>query len=275
LENTDKNKNEMAKDVSAMANAAGGLIVYGIVEAKSGVADRIDDGSTATPEWIDQILTTNIEPKIVGVTIKRIQLPSGKAAYAIEVPMATTFAPHQSKPQKIYFRRHNTTVLAMLDHEVRDLMRRGEVPELYLTYSISPEAKDWFKLIINIGNHSAIPALYTNVDLIFEESLAPQIHSSRFSEHLMRLSAMSDSKAVKSFRTNYTIPNDMPIFAGLDAELVVSYVAVAPNTWGQLAYQVSCPGFNKRQWGRLMRQGTPPPTIKWVTDRFSLRAVNA
>ncbi len=175
LENTDKNKNEMAKDVSALANAAGGIIVYGIVEVKGGLADHVDKGTTQTPEWIDQVLATNIEPKIANLTIKRIPLPAGKFAYVVDVPMAVTFAPHQAKAQKNYYRRHNTTVLAMLDHEVRDLMRRASSPDLFLNYEFIPWDGNQFEACIRIGNHSESPALYTSLDLVFEDFVIPPV----------------------------------------------------------------------------------------------------
>ena len=227
-------------------------------------------GTTQTPEWIDQVLATNIEPKIAGLTIKRIQLPTGKFAYAVDVPMAVTLAPHQAKPQKIYYRRHNTTVLAMLDHEVRDLMRRASSPELFLTYAFTPGDGNQFKTSIKMGNRSDAPALYTSVDLIFEESAIPEKQVGRFAHRLQTLAAMSDVKPASVFHANIAIPDDMPIFAGLDVEIFYAPLLLTPNSWWWTGFQINCPGFKSCQVGRIMREGHRPPYIDWITDRFSL-----
>ena len=52
LEKSDKAKSEIAKDVSAMANAAGGLIIYGIKES-SHVPQKITpiDRNKFSKEW--------------------------------------------------------------------------------------------------------------------------------------------------------------------------------------------------------------------------------
>ena len=76
LDNTDGNKRELAKDVSAMANAAGGVIVYGI-EEKDNLADALDQGTMQTKEWIDQLLTSNIEPKFRTSRSSGFRLPRG------------------------------------------------------------------------------------------------------------------------------------------------------------------------------------------------------
>ena len=101
LLNEPKKKEEIARDVSAMANAAGGIIVYGLHET-NGVATSIAGcpAEYGKAEWFDQVITNNIEPKVQGVVIKRIDLPEGKMALVVEIPKAMSFAPHQSKPNK-------------------------------------------------------------------------------------------------------------------------------------------------------------------------------
>jgi predicted HTH transcriptional regulator len=66
---SDKDKKELLKDVSAFANVSGGTIVIGIDEA-AGVAARIcgvkplDIGAEVLR--MEQILSTGIEPRIPG-----------------------------------------------------------------------------------------------------------------------------------------------------------------------------------------------------------------
>lgn len=64
-----KNKDEIAKDISAMANAEGGQIVYGMTEANhlpagldAGVSPKPFDGL-----WFEQVVQQNVTPKIEGL----------------------------------------------------------------------------------------------------------------------------------------------------------------------------------------------------------------
>lgn len=269
LENTEANKRELAKDVSAMANAAGGVIVYGI-EEKDNLADRLDHGTAQTKEWIDQVLTSNIEPKIPNVTVQRIALPAGRFAFALDVPMAVGLAPHQAKPQKQYFRRYNNTALPMLDHEVRDLMRRSSAPELFVKFAISPPHADAFTIKATVGNRAQEPALYTRVTLIFERTLIGEQVITGWNRSVKTLSAMNDSKPVVVLTRNYTIQTEMPIFSGVDFYLLQASVMIPPNSHFWIGYQLDAPGCNVRSIGRLLRISTGEPRIGDLRSKFEL-----
>ena len=138
--NRSKNpQGEIAKDVSAMANAVGGTIVYGVVEnPKTKLAERLDDGVAdplITTEWLQQIITSNIQPKLTGVDIQRIVMQGGGSAYVISVPQAQHSAPHQNTVDRKYHIRRTTTTDQLLDYEIRDLMRRGHDTRTYLKYT--------------------------------------------------------------------------------------------------------------------------------------------
>ena len=133
LSNNDGAKKELCKDVSGMANAAGGNIIYGIVENSVGVADHIDSGSSPfsiSSEWINQVLTSGIEPKVPDVEIASILLSNGNKVFVISIPQSTTFAPHQVKNDKKYYRRTDKRVEPMQDYEIRDIMLRGTKPRV-------------------------------------------------------------------------------------------------------------------------------------------------
>ena len=70
-------KAEISRDVSAMANAAGGTIIYGIVE-KDHVATAVEgfDESLVSKEFLDQVISSNIQPHIEGLRIHRVPLKS-------------------------------------------------------------------------------------------------------------------------------------------------------------------------------------------------------
>ncbi len=127
-----KSKADLSKDVSALANSAGGTIVYGLME-KNHVAYGIDAGydpSEISREWIEQIVNSNIRPRIPGVRVKTVQLhgtKAGRVAYIVWSPQGTTA--HQAS-DKLYYRRHGTECLPMEDYEIRDVMSRMDSPKL-------------------------------------------------------------------------------------------------------------------------------------------------
>src|SRR5690242_11383428 len=75
-QNPDKKK-EITKDVSAMANSAGGIIIYGMTEDATnrhlpGAIDPVDRNQISK-EWLEQI-TSNIRPKIDGLVIYPVSI---------------------------------------------------------------------------------------------------------------------------------------------------------------------------------------------------------
>jgi hypothetical protein len=126
----EKHRQDLIRDVASMANTEGGQIIYGIKERTGGFPDGIDDGvdpATVSAEQIEQIILTNINPKVEGFFVQRIDLPSkgnGTCAFVISIPKAQTNAPHQSD-DKLYYRRHDATKLKMEDNEIRDMIGRS------------------------------------------------------------------------------------------------------------------------------------------------------
>jgi hypothetical protein len=126
----DKHREDLIRDVAAMANAEGGLIIYGITERKGGYPKQVDDGvdpKVVDADTIERIILSNIHPRMEGFFIKPIELESkgnGRYAYVISVLKATKNAPHQSD-DKIYYKRHDATKLPMDDNEIRDMIGRS------------------------------------------------------------------------------------------------------------------------------------------------------
>ncbi|UJB69560.1 ATP-binding protein [Acaryochloris sp. 'Moss Beach'] len=138
LENTPSKKKEIGKDVSAFANSAGGTIVYGIKE-EGHLPTSIDvgfDPKVISKEWLDQVINSNIKPKVEGVIINPIELLTtkpGKYVYVVNIPQALSRAPHQASDKR-YYKRYNSTSLAIEDYEVRDLFSRQSIPDLFLEF---------------------------------------------------------------------------------------------------------------------------------------------
>lgn len=126
----DKHREDLIRDVAAMANAEGGLIIYGITERKGGYPDHVDNGvnpKVADADQIERIILSNIHPRVDGFFVHPIELKSkakGTFAYVISVSKASKNAPHQSD-DKLYHKRHDATKLPMDDNEVRDMIGRS------------------------------------------------------------------------------------------------------------------------------------------------------
>lgn len=125
-------KAEISKDVSAMANSAGGTIIYGLSENPNskhfpGTVDPMDR-TKISKEWLEQIIN-NIQPRIAGVVIYPVSIagsPDG-VVYVVTIPSGETA--HQAADYR-YYKRFNFQSVPMYDHEVRDIMGRAKHPRL-------------------------------------------------------------------------------------------------------------------------------------------------
>lgn len=165
LEWTDSKKLEISKDVSAFANSDWGIIIYGIKEFsekdKKHLPEKITpiDRSLIPKEWLEQVINSNIQPKIDGLIIKPISLNANtnEVAYVVEIPKSNTV--HQSW-NKTYYKRRNFIVDTMEDYEIRDVMNRLSSPKLELILINERMKFSWdileFPIIIN--NYSLLLA---------------------------------------------------------------------------------------------------------------------
>jgi hypothetical protein len=136
LEKSDKAKSEIAKDVSAMANAVGGLIIYGIKESGH-VPREITpiDRNKFSKEWLEQVINSGIGPKIEGLKIISISVnDEDGSAYVVEIPQGNTA--HQNNVDCKYYRRYNFEAVPMKDYEIRDVMNRAKHPIVELEFEI-------------------------------------------------------------------------------------------------------------------------------------------
>ncbi|MDR6428020.1 MULTISPECIES: ATP-binding protein [Variovorax] len=80
--NDDKGKNELAKDVCALANADGGDLVYGVKEDSAGgtaesVAPLVGESYDDASRRLLQTLESWVEPRIRGIQLKHVPLKGG------------------------------------------------------------------------------------------------------------------------------------------------------------------------------------------------------
>lgn len=186
VDKTQSKKEEIAKDASAFANAAGGQIVYGMMEQNNLPAglDAGLDPSQFPGIWFEQVIQQNIAPQIDGLRVQEVPLDPGhtRIAIVVTIPAAQGRAPHQAKDGR-YYRRHNFSNQIMNDSEVRDTMRRATTPELFVTLQIGngqqatvqfaphEEISKPVTLRVLIGNKSQQPAFHTIVLIGLDDGL--------------------------------------------------------------------------------------------------------
>lgn len=134
LSKSSDKRRELAKDVAAFATAEGGVLIYAIAEdEESHVASTIDRGldpNDISKEWIEQVIDSNVSPRIEGIRINSIELVTtspGRFSYVINIPPSPR-APHMVFNR--YYMRQNFQSVPMEDYQVRDVMSRQNSPKL-------------------------------------------------------------------------------------------------------------------------------------------------
>jgi hypothetical protein len=131
LDDTDGKKKEIAKDVSSFANSDGGGVVYGLSQGKTKPykAEAITpvDPNKFSPEWLESVIRSRIQPPLQGLRIKAVNLKTqspGNVAYVVYVSSSTTA--HQADFR--YYKRYEYQSVPMADYEVRLAMHRAVWP---------------------------------------------------------------------------------------------------------------------------------------------------
>lgn len=165
--NDSGKRKEIAKDVSSFANADGGMIIYGIVE-NNHLPERLDEGvehAKYNREWLENVITSNIAPKIEGLEISQIPLTDTHSAFAVEIPKSFRDA-HQERNERRYYKRYNFKAQSMEDYEIQDIRNRKRVVAPLVNFDVEFR-KGFVRLVLSntgeIGAH--------DVKLSFSESL--------------------------------------------------------------------------------------------------------
>ena len=125
--NADKDKHELCKDVSSLANTEGGDLVYGIEEV-SGTAGSLapisGEAADAAIRRIAQVLDANIEPRIQGIRLRHADITGG---YAILIRVPASFdGPHSVRTghNRRFVMRNGTSTTDMSFDQVRTAFDR-------------------------------------------------------------------------------------------------------------------------------------------------------
>jgi hypothetical protein len=278
---------DLCINVSAMANSAGGRIIYCLDEQKkSNGPTVVDDGveGTITRDWIGQILNSHIQPRLSSYQIDAIDLGQGRNGFIITVPQSHTA--HQA-PDKLYYKRFELEVRAMEDYELRDVLRRSTTPAPFVTLAFPTgnqqrynfrsevEESDPFQIYTRISNRSAQPAYYTVVDIGFDKDLQVWGHGD-----YQPLGEFHDNSGLLMnwFRNQVVSPPGMPIFKehtmmlGNSALSFYFGSSALHAPYFDITVMISAPGFTSEEhWAIGIRGSTlhmHPPGSE-MTDRSS------
>ncbi|MGY3445526.1 AlbA family DNA-binding domain-containing protein [Bradyrhizobium sp. USDA 4473] len=266
---------ELCKDVSALANSAGGLLIYGIEEDKSaGKPSKVDDGVVdpkITKDWIEQILNSKVQPRMDGVRIERVDMETGKYGYVISVQQSQ-IGPHQA-PDGKYYKRFNFQSVPMHDYEIRDIMRRSTTPHLYVKFSFldkrdrahfdykaNEEISKPVLLLGTLGNQSPQPAHYAMVRVGISSSIGirqgppwitPVVEETEDYGQLAWVSQV------------ISVPPNLPVFKELEQPLDQRGIALffhsrtlAQSHRWPVVVEILCPGFTSREAWFIQQQGS-------------------
>ena len=102
-ENTDEDRLEFLKDVSAFANTFGGHLVIGIGENKGSASKVLGvlDNPDKKIQWIERFVRDHIKPTIQGLKVRPIPIESDKYCFVLRIP------PSWNRPHRIEFNNAN------------------------------------------------------------------------------------------------------------------------------------------------------------------------
>lgn len=208
---------EISKDVSAMANSDGGILIYGIAEDENNrhLPKEIEpiNRKDFSKEWLAQIIQEKIQPRIDGVQIFPIALNNEEIIYVVEIPKSSTA--HQAADKK-YYKRFNSISTAMYDYEIRDILNRAKNPKIKLEFKYIHESHI---LIVTAYNCGAVYAKYLNVGLRLPRKIAVNHH---------QYQSVSDNK-VEIFASN-AVKDMVDPFAAVARFYPPRYEPILPQT---------------------------------------------
>lgn len=132
---TDEHKRELARDVSSFANAGGGDLVFGIEEEKDSAGKNLGIPKAvlgveclnfdATKQRIEAIIRDNIEPRVQGIAIHKVDGFARGPSIVVRVPRSW-IGPHMVTSTQSTFWSRNSAGRYPLDvHETRAAFLAG------------------------------------------------------------------------------------------------------------------------------------------------------
>jgi hypothetical protein len=204
---------ELAKDVTALANARGGLIIIGINEDSQGCAESLSE-VTVSDKKIGQMyngLRARVVPYLPDIWISNLETPiaSGKGYVLIAVP-SSAIAPHAvritSRPQYSFARRLGRTTAWLDESEIAALYRDR--------FRLAEEHQDKVLKVLQLGSEWTRRLRLATADRIWlEVTLVPSAPAGLFVDttHISGLSG---------FFKDHSKPGALPhpVFRGFEGQ---------------------------------------------------------
>lgn len=265
-------RTELSKDVSAFANSAGGVVVYGVIEDNH-LPIAIDSGydpADVTREWLEQVINSTIQRRIDDIRIKQIELKKsnpGRVIYVVYVPQSKR-APHMAE-NHVFYKRYNFQSIPMEEYEVRDVARRGESPDLRLKLYLPDSERDLVfgseeniskPIAINaiISNSSISPAMYYIVRILIDKRITITSNGSlnRGGDLLLRVGTCNTF--VTALYMNCSVPSKLPVWEGVSFRISASHINIAvPKSDNDadyaLGWSIDSPGMGQRTGATVLR----------------------
>ncbi len=218
LDRNETKKKEITKDVSAMANSAGGILIYGISEYPDAERRHLPEKITPVDrrkfprEWVEQIIQA-IRPRIDGIVIHSVNLSAHEnaVAFVIEIPQSNTA--HQASDHR-YYKRFNFQAVPMEDYEIRDVMFREQTPNITLNFLIQITNDAPANLVIEARNNGSAFAQYVAVFLDAPVQILEKIDhkmnvkdGGRYYRH--RLTNLNQEYADEQFKSSFPLLRSM------------------------------------------------------------------
>lgn len=274
LQRTDGKKTELCKDVSAFANSAGGLLVYGIVE-DGHVPTHIDDGldpNEISKEWIEHVLNSRISRRIDGLQIHPIPLTQhrpGRFAYVVSVP-ASPRAPHMASDHRFY-KRFNFESVPMEEYEVRDVSRRLVEPEVRMHGTLlndiaSDGSASGATLDLYVENHNPTAAMFALITFHISAANSPSVGGPDLAAESM-IQFQGRSLAVRSYKLEWRGSARLPLMQGARYSIGrASVTAPSSETAALLFWEVLASGSEPKRGAYRVARIDGRPTLDAVAE---------
>lgn len=226
-------KTELSRDISAMANSEGGIIIYGIRERNHVAHSKTPiDGTLITKERIEQVIQNRIKRKIPDLDIIPIRENKNlrKSYYIIKIPESVD-SPHMAY-DGAYYKRNNFNRIQYMEYEIRrEYLRKHKV----VLDSEPPVVNDMMSQFHKKGNdevgHFVLWFHISNTGKALETNYKTELLIPKS----IYFSGISQSK-ISAFRTHtfkgtirFAIPANQTIFPGERLQIVSCPIHLREN----------------------------------------------
>lgn len=150
-------KREFLKDVTALANAAGGQLFLGVKEPSEGIAVEsqlvgLDNGENLSHD-LERLVSTSVDPRIPGLRIVNVPLVSGRSCIVVHVPQSLS-RPHMVNyaGHRTFYARHSESSFPMTTHEIREAVLTSSSAEAKARLFVE---RRLFEVLDAIDDHQA------------------------------------------------------------------------------------------------------------------------